>query len=224
MNGFDLDYSTTNCDDSDDVRDGVLQSSLSAHDPALMDFPSSYSFSHMLPHEGDLNLQSFDHPGQQQGDLDGRVSNVMLTYDSMPSTGVSMPMTLDAGNAFDYQVPTSYPATTMSLTTLLDQPQLHSVFSPFAQSMGAAGQYLQQPGTSQTYEDNYNTTTGSSGGYEDSDFSRPSDRSQMPMSRPSQRFPPYGQSSSSSSGSLHPVAIQPKRPAAVKGELYSSEN
>lgn len=214
MNGFDLDYSATNRDDEEDVRDGVLQSS-------LMDFPGSYAFSAMLPHDGDLNLPSFDRPGQQQGDLEGRLPNVMLTYDSIPSTGVSMPMSLDASNAFAFDVPTSYPSTTMGLSARLDQPQLQNVFSPFAQSMDPSGQYLQQPSAPQSRKDAYNTATGSSGSYEDSDFSRTSDRSQMSMSRPSQRFPQYGQQSSYRS--LQPVAIQPKKPAAVKGEFCVPE-
>lgn len=220
MDGFDLDYSDTNRNDAEDICDGVLQPSLSSHDPALMDFPNSFAFSAMLPHEGDLNMQSFDRSDQQQGHLEGRLSNVMLTYDSIPSTGVSMPMSLDAGNAFAFDVPTSYPTTTMGLPTQLDQSQLQNVFSPFAQSMAPTSQYLQQPSASQSRRDTYNNGTGSTGSYEDSDFSRASDRSQMPMSRPSQRFPQYGQASSNRS--LQPVAIQPKKPAAVKGEFFCS--
>lgn len=218
MNEFDLDYSATNRDDHEDVRNGVLQSSLSAHDPALMDLPSSYSFSAMLAHDGDLDLHSFGRPGQQQGDLEGRLSDVMLTYDSIPSTMVSMPMSVDAGNAFAYDVPASYPATAMELATQMNQSQLQSVFSPFAQSMAPVGQYLQQPSASQPREDTYNTATGSTGSYVDSNSSRASDRSQALISRSSQGLPQYGRPFSY--GSLQPVAIQPKKAAAVKGEYF----
>lgn len=217
LNGFDLNYPANDRDDSQDARDGVLQPSLSSHDPALMDFPNSYAFGAMLPDETDLPLQSFNRPDQQQGDLEGRLSSVMLTYDSIPSTVVSMPMSLDPASAFAYDVPTSYPATSLGLAAQLDQSQLHPSFSPFAQSMPPTGQYLQQQSAPQARKDSYNTASASTGSFEGSDFSRASDRSQVHASRANQRFQQYGQSASYRAP--QPVAIQPKRPVTVKGEL-----
>lgn len=218
MNGFDLDYPVSNRDDSQDARDDILQASFPSHDPALMDFPNSYAFNAMLPHEGDLPLQSFDRPAQQPGDLEGRLSNVMLTYDSIPSTGASMPMGLDTGSTFTYDVPTPYPATSMGLATP-DQSQLQPIFPPFAQPLPPTGQYLQpQQNPSQTRQDTYNTATGPMGSFENSDFSRAGDQSQVQTSRPSQRFPQYKQPASYRA--LQPVRIQPKRPVTVKGESF----
>lgn len=221
MNGFDFDYPPTTRDDAQDAGNGSMQSSLPNNGPTLIDFSNGYDFSSMLSADDELPLQSFDRSGQQQGDLEGRLSNVMLTYDSMPSTGASMPMSMDANSAFAFDGPSSYPATTMGLVTQLDQPQLQPTFPPFTQPLPLANQYMQQQDAPQshkgTYNNNNNYTAGSTGSYDDSDFSRASDRSQVPMSGPSQRFSQYGQPASSFRSS-QPVAIQPKKPVAVKGE------
>lgn len=215
MDSFNLDYSAANRDDCQDPRDGSLP-----HDPSLMGFSNNYAFSAMLPQD-DLSLPSFDRPPGAQGDLEGRLSNVMLTsYDSVPNTGVSMPMNLDAGSAFAYDVPTTYPATSMGLAPSMDRQHLHSAFSPFPQSLPHASQYLEQPSVPQAREESFNTGPNSTGSYEDSDFSRASERSQARVPRPIQERPrptQYGQPASYRAP--QPVAIQPKKPVAVKGEF-----
>lgn len=219
MNDFDFDYPATTRDDSQGAHDGSVQPSLATNDPSLIDFSHGYDFGSLLPQ--DLSLPSFDRPGQHRGDLEGRLSNVMLTYDSIPSTGAPMPMTVDPGSAF------AYPATSMGLLSQLDQPQLQSTF-PFTQSLSPANQYIQPQNPPQSREDPYNntnhnnnyTTSGSTGSYDDSDFSRASDRSQVPMPRPSQRILQYGQPASFPAS--QPVAIQPKKPV-VKGECCADK-
>lgn len=56
MDNFDFEYAAAaRDDDSQDARDGHLQSSLSTHDPSLMGYPNnhvaSYSFADMLPQD-----------------------------------------------------------------------------------------------------------------------------------------------------------------------------
>jgi pre-rRNA-processing protein SRD1 len=242
MNNFDLEYSAaTHDDDSPDAREGVssqLRSSLS--DPSLMGYPNShvasYPFADMLPQDFDSTLQSFDQNPRAQGELEGRLSNVMLAYDA-PTTGVSMTMGLDSSGAFAFDIPTTYPATTLDLVPSMDDSQLQSAFS-FHQSMSQEGQYMSQqqapaPPPQQARRDPYNghatnTTTTSTETFEDSDFSRNSDRSQPLNLGPvqeSRRFPSYGQTQQTGPAPYRgsqPVAIQPKKPiAAVKGELPS---
>jgi pre-rRNA-processing protein SRD1 len=242
MNNFDLEYSAATRDnDSPDAREGVpshLPSSLS--DPSLMAYANSqvtttYPFADMLPQDFDQTLQSFDQIPRAQGELEGRLSNVMLAYDA-PTSGVSMTMGFDSSGAFAYDIPTTYPASTMSLIPSLDDSQLQSAFS-FHQSVSQAGQYMSQqqqpPPPQQARRDPYNgyatnATTTSTETFEDSGFSRASDRSQQlnlqPPVRESQRFPPYGQTQQTGPAPYRgsqPVAIQPKKPiAAVKGELF----
>lgn len=236
MNNFDLEYSAvTRDDDSPDVREGShLRSSLS--DPSLMGYPNShvasYPFADMLPQDFDTTLHPFDQTPRAQGELEGRLSNVMLAYDA-PTTGVSMTMGLDSSSAFAYDIPTTYPVSTMSLVPSMDDSQLQSAFS-FHQSLSQAGQYMSQqqaPPPQPARRDPYNghannTTTTSTETFDDSDFSLASDRSQQLNLRSvqeSQRFPPYGQTQQTGPASYRgsqPVAIQPKKPiAAVKGEL-----
>ncbi|KAJ6153817.1 White collar 1 protein [Penicillium chermesinum] len=88
----------------------------------------------MLPQDGDLTLANFDRIPPSQPELEGHLSDVMLNYESVPSSGVSMPLSLDATNAF--YVPTTYPAAPMGHAPSLDQTQLHldipSVSATFA--------------------------------------------------------------------------------------------
>jgi pre-rRNA-processing protein SRD1 len=217
MDGFSLDYSGSR-DDSQVQRDG--DTSQIPLDPSLMGFANNYAFNAMLPQDCDLPLQSFDRPGPP-GDLEGRLSNVMLTYDTGPSGGVSLPMNLDAGSAFTFDAPTTYPAISLGLTPSLDHSQLHN-FSPFLQSLPQAGQYLQQQSAPQARKDIYNTGnktgTNSTGSFEDSDFLRASGRSQ-PVQWPvqEQRYPQYGQPTPYRAA--QPVAIKPKKPVIAKGKF-----
>src|SRR3954466_10902827 len=101
---FNLDYGPDESQDSG--------GSQPLHDPSYMAFPAhvdNYAFSAMLPQDVNLPVQSFERPPQ---DLEGRMSNVMLAYDSMPNP-VSMPTNLDPNSAYAYSIPTTYPATSM---------------------------------------------------------------------------------------------------------------
>jgi pre-rRNA-processing protein SRD1 len=224
---FNIDY------DRDDSGDSGGSQPL--HDPSYMTFPSqvgNYAFSAMLPQDANIPLQSFERPPQ---DLEGRMSNVMLTYDTMPNT-VSMPTNLDPNNAFAYNIPATYPATTMGLTQM-EQPQFQSAYQPFPPSMPVsfyphAHSHVPQPqpqSASLARKEPYDTSTDSTANFEDSDFSgQTSDRSHVQMQqqprpqRPPQerRLQPAGPYRAS-----QPVAIQPKKSVPAKGTLciwYSS--
>lgn len=238
MNSFNLDYSGAHRDESQDPRDGGsshLQSSLAAHDPSLMGFPNShvgdYPFGAMLPQHGDLGLQTFDRPPGQQEDHEGRLSGVMLTYDSANS-GVSMPLNLDGSGAFAYDAPATYPASSMGLAPPMDHTALHSGFHPFPQSLPhAPGHYLQQPSAPsqiQPRKDHQpypildpNTT----GNFANSGVSRAAERSQQQVPRPiqeQQRIPQPAQPAPYRAS--QPVAIQPKKkPATTKGKCRALE-
>ncbi|KAJ5152886.1 White collar 1 protein [Penicillium canariense] len=248
LNSFDLDYGAAR-DDAQDPRDEVathLQSSLSSNEPSLMGFANSvgnYPFGATLHQDSDLALQSFDQTPRAQGELEGRLSNVMLAYD-VPTTGVSMSMPVDAGGAFAYDIPTTYPANSMGLVPPTDHGQLYPTYSPFHQSIPQGGQYLQQQHQQQQppsslggppprpqpqggpYDgsnNSSNTAANSTGSFEDSDFSRASDRSQqVPIQQPPherQQFPRYGPAQSAAPyRPSQPVAIQPKKPVAAARE------
>ncbi|KAJ6111637.1 White collar 1 protein [Penicillium sp. IBT 18751x] len=184
------------------------------HDPSLMNFGNSYAFNTLLPQNDDLSLPSFDRTGPQ-ADLEGRLSNVMLTYDTDPSGGVSLPLSLDGVNAFAFDAPTTYPATSMGLAPALDHSHLHN-FSPFMQSLPQAGQYLQQPNVLTTHKDTYKTGPNSTGSLEDTDFERAREPSQASAQRTTQEqhFPQYTQQAPYRAP--QPVAIQPKKPTVIK--------
>jgi pre-rRNA-processing protein SRD1 len=178
-----------------------------------LDFNDNYGFGDIMPEQGLPPV-----------DLEGRLSNVMLTYDSMPSTGVSMPMSMDAGHSFAYD---SYP-TTVGMPPQLDQAQLLPAFTPFSQGIQPqVGQYTVQPGAAgppQRRNELYNDGNNSSGSnLDDSDFSRSSDRSQAQphtshRAQQARQPRPLQPSSSAPYRPLQPVAIQPKKPPAIKGE------
>lgn len=225
MDQFNLDF--TSRDDSQEEGGVSLAQSLS-QDP-LMVFPNTsgnYGYGAMLSQDANIPLNAYGHPGPQ-GDLEGRLSNVMLAYDS---TNPAMQMGLDP-NAFNY-VPTTYPATSMGLAPI-DQPQLHPSYSPF-QPLPPHSQYLPPPPPQQPQQlphqqpqpqaqqqqppsvppppnETYNGVgTHSSGSFGGSNFSRTSDQSQV---RPRtvqerQRQPPYVQSTLRP---LQPLAMQPKK-------------
>lgn len=219
MDGFGLDYG---CNGSHDEVP-ALEQSLS-QDPALMGFSDShvanYDFSAMLHQDSDLALANFDRiPGTQAG-LEGRLSNVMLNYDSVPSSGASMSLSLDNSNAFTY-APTTYPAASMSLAPPIDQSQLHPTFSPFSQPLPPAAPYLQQQPTLAARNEQYNSASSTTRS-EDSGFSRASERSQAPARQSVQeraRQPPFGPPSSLRGS--QPVAIQPKKPVVAKGKSFA---
>lgn len=224
MDQFNLDF--TSRDDSQEEGGVSLPQSL-PQDP-LMAFPNpsgNYGYGAMLSQDANIPLNAYGRPGPQ-GDLEGRLSNVMLAYDT---TNPAMQMSLDP-NAFNY-VPTTYPATSMGLAPI-DQPQLHPSYSPF-QPLPPHPQYLpspppqqhpqaqqqqiqqlqpQQPPNVLPRNEPYNSAgTNSSGSFGDSDFSRASDQSQVRPRTVQERVrqPPYGQSTLRP---LQPLAIQPKKP------------
>ncbi|KAI2786712.1 White collar 1 protein [Penicillium oxalicum] len=232
MNNFELEYSAAAPEnDSPDTSDGALHSSLSSSDPSLMGFPNghvaNYPFAEMLSQDFDPSLQSFDQIPRSQGEIEGRLSSVMLGYDP-PTTGVSMPISLDSNGAFAYDIPTTYPSTTMGLVPTMDESQIQSAF-PFHSSLSQQNQYLssqQQVPLPELYNGHTSTTTNSTESLEDSDFSRASERSQQLSLQHSiqdtQRYTPYppSQQTISSYRLSQPIAIQPKKPiAAVKEDL-----
>ncbi|KAJ5624675.1 hypothetical protein N7510_000984 [Penicillium lagena] len=188
------------------------EESLPPQDQSYLGFNDNYAFGGIMPEQG-----------LPPADLEGRLSNVMLTYDSMPSTGVSMPMSMDAGNSFAYD---SYPNTTAGMPPQLDQAQLLPTFTPFSQGIQPqTSQYTLQPGAAgppQRRNEPYNDGNNSSGSnLEDSDFSRSSDRSQgQPhasyRSQQGRQQRTLQSHSSAPYRPLQPVAIQPKKPHAIK--------
>jgi pre-rRNA-processing protein SRD1 len=189
MDNYNLQY--------DDEQD---PSSLPAE--SYLGFPGqvgNYAYGAMLPQDAALPPQNFER--SQPPDLEGRLSNVMLTYNP---TGVSMPMNIDPTNAFAYDAQ-AYPPTTMGM------PQFQSAYAPFQPSV---------PGYAQptpARKEPYDTSTDSTVNFEDSDFSaRNSDRSQVPPRAPRrvEKLQPAPRPS-------QPVAIQPKKPALALGMLHA---
>lgn len=218
LDDFHLNYNRNGSQDSDEVPH--LPQSL-ADDPALIDFPDShvanYDFS-MLPHQNDISL-GFDRIPDTQVDLEGRLSNVMLSYDSVPSSAVSMPLSLDAANAFSFAPTTTFPATSMGIAPTIDNSQIHASFSPFSQHLPPTTQYTQQSQTPLAHREP-NNSASSTTSVEDSDFSRSTEQAQFPARQTAQeraRQPPFGPSTSLRGP--QPVAIQPKKPVVAKGKL-----
>ncbi|KAJ5219823.1 White collar 1 protein [Penicillium chermesinum] len=199
-------------------RDDVLQPSLS-QDAALMGFPDSHVANYdfpMLPQDGDLTLANFDRIPPSQPELEGHLSDVMLNYESVPSSGVSMPLSLDATNAF--YVPTTYPAAPMGHAPSLDQTQLHSTYPQFQPHLPA--QYLQQQRQQPPLralparKELYTSGNSSTASLDDLDFSRPSERSPA-LARPLVQGRARPQPSPLRA--TQPVAIQPKKPPPAQG-------
>lgn len=228
--GFDF---TTREDDQDA---GGVSLPPSMHQDPLVSFANTvqpYPFGTMMPQDGDLSLQSLDRHSGAPPNLEGRLNNVMLAYDP---NSTSLQMGLDVNYPY---APTTYPTTSMGMNPI-DQSQLHPSYSPFA-SLPPQQQYLppqhqsQQPQQQQQQQqqqptqpqpqprnvppnlDPYNTSTNSTGSFDDSDLSRAGDKSQPRGSRTMQeraRQPPY--EPPATYRPLQPVAIQPKKPTLVK--------
>ncbi|KAJ6009765.1 hypothetical protein N7499_004835 [Penicillium canescens] len=197
-------------------------------DPSYMAFPThvgNYAFSAMLPQDANLPVQSFERPPQ---DLEGRMSNVMLTYDSMPNP-VSMPTSLDPNSAYTYSIPTTYPATSMGLTQL-EQSQFQPAYQSFPQSMPVSyypqtHSQLPQPhpqAAPLARKEPHDTSTDATANFDDPDFSgQMSDRSQLQMQPRPHRPPPQERRLQPASPyrASQPVAIQPKKPVPAKGVI-----
>ncbi|KAJ5726446.1 uncharacterized protein N7483_007803 [Penicillium malachiteum] len=225
MDHFNFDYPPTSQDDS---QDGGVSLPPSLSQDAMIGFPNTvgnFGFTgSMLPQDGGISLHGFEPPATQN-ELEGRLNNVILAYDT--SNQASLQMGLDP-NGFSY-VPTTYPATSLGMSPI-DQTQLQASYPDFnTLPPQAQTRYLQQPQPQQQQQppqahnvpalrqDPY-TTTNSTGSFEDSDFSRTSDRSKAstissrpPQDRARPRQPPYAPPFRH-----QPVAIQPKKPALVK--------
>ncbi|KAJ5780909.1 hypothetical protein N7457_006069 [Penicillium paradoxum] len=183
-------------------------------DPSYMTFPHNYGFGAMLPQDADLPLQNFD----RQPGLEGRMSNVMLTYEGIPTSGVSMPVSLDPTNAFAYNATYS----TMGVPPQMDHSQFQSTY-PYSSSMSIPRYSQHAP---PVRKEPYDTSTESTANFEDSDFSgRMSDRSyaqtQAPAQPPAPAPPPERrlQPASQPYRPLQPVPIQPKKPVTAKDDL-----
>ncbi|CAG7998087.1 unnamed protein product [Penicillium nalgiovense] len=164
MNNFSLEY------------DDEYQLTSQAPNYSYTTFPNqgSYAFSAMLPQDADLPLQNFAR--SQPSDLDGQRSNDMLTYDGIPISGISMPMNMNATNAYTYDIPATYPAITVGMPPQMDHSQFQSTYPPFPYAM-AVPHYSQL--APPAFSGPYNMSTGSTANFEDSDFSgRTSDWSQ----------------------------------------------
>jgi pre-rRNA-processing protein SRD1 len=202
--------------------------------PSYMTFPThvgNYAFSTMLPQDANLPVQSFERPPQN---LEGRMSNVMLAYDSMPDP-VSMPTTLDPNSAYTYSIPTTYPATSMGLTQL-EQSQFQPAYQSFPQSMPVSyypqtHSQLPQPHPQPAplaRKEPHDTSADATANFDEPDFSgQMNDRSQLQMQPRPHRPPPQERRLQPASPyrASQPVAIQPKKPVPAKGELcarYSS--
>lgn len=217
---LDLQFSVSNPDDGQDSQTGgsrpLQQAPSSAHHPSYLGF-DNYPFT-MMPQGDGLQLQSFGRPTAPP-DLEGQMSNVMLAYNPNSSTGASMPVNLDASNAFAYDE-----ATSMGVASQIVQSQFHPAFSTFPPTMPQhIAQYAQHSapgGPPPGRKEPYNTSDNSLGSLEGSDFSCASDRSQMPP-RATQQTQDRLQASGpgASYHAPHPVAIQPKKPSAAKSEL-----
>lgn len=207
MNNFNLEY-----DDEHQVP--------SHPDPSYTTFPNqgNYAFSAMLPQDADLPLQNLAR--SQPSDLEGPRSNVMLTYDGIPTSGISMPMNMNATNAYTYDIPTTYPTTTMGIHPQMDHSQFQSTYPPYPHSM-TVPHYSQQLAPPARME-RYDTSTDSTANFEDSDFSgRTSDwsQAQAQVQRAQQQPPERRLPAAQPYRPSQPVAIQPKKPVAAKGEL-----
>ncbi|KAK4869746.1 hypothetical protein LT330_005470 [Penicillium expansum] len=212
MNTFNLEY------------DEEHQDSSQPPNPSYTTFSNgNYAFGTMLPQNTDLPLQNFARA--QPSDLQGPRSNIMLTYDGVPTSGISMPMNMNATNAYTYDVSATYPATTMGMPPQMDHSQFQSTYPPFAPSMTIP--HYSQPAHPARNEP-YDITTDSTANFEDSDFSgRTSDWSQAQAQaqaqvqvqrvqrQPPERRLPSGQPYRAS----QPVAIQPKKPVAAKEDF-----
>ena len=181
----------------------------------------NYAFGAMLSQDADLPLQNFAR--SQPSDLEEPRSNAMFTYDGLSTSGISMPMNMNATNAYTYNMPTTYSATTMGMPLQMDHSQFQSTYPLFPPSM-TIPHYPQtaHPARNELYD----TTTNSTANSEDSDISgRTSVRShaqvqvqvqaQRAQRQPLERRLPTSQPYRGS----QPVAIQPKKPVATKGEL-----
>ncbi|KAJ5425527.1 hypothetical protein N7465_000597 [Penicillium sp. CMV-2018d] len=204
MNNFNWEY--------DDEQGSHLQN------PSYTTFlnQGNYAFSAMLPQNADLPLQNFarSHPS----DLEEPRSNAMLTYDGLSTSGISMPMNMNATNAYTYNIPTIYSATTMGMPPQMDHSQFQSAYPLFPPSMTI--RHYPQP-ASPARNELYDTTPDSTANFENSDFpARTSDWShaqaqvqvQRAQRQPLERRLPTGQPYRAS----QPVAIQPKKPVATK--------
>ncbi|KAJ6115097.1 White collar 1 protein [Penicillium sp. IBT 16267x] len=228
MDQFNLNF--TSRDDSQE-EGGVSLPEFLSQDP-LMVFPDSsgnYGYATMLSQDANMSLNAYG-PSDPPVNLEGRLSNVMLAYDT---ANPAMQMGLDP-NAINY-VPTTYPATSMGLAPI-DQPQLQPSFSPF-QPLPPHPQFLQQPPPPQQHQqpqqqqhqqqppsvppprnELYNNAgTNSSGSFGDSDFSRASDKSQAGPRTVQERArqPAYV---APTLRPLQPLAIQPKKPVQTKDQ------
>ncbi|OQE16925.1 hypothetical protein PENFLA_c026G07214 [Penicillium flavigenum] len=207
MNSFSLEY------------DDEYQLTSQAPNHSYTTFPNqgSYAFSAMLPQDADLPLQNFAR--SQPSDLDGQRSNVMLTYDAMPTSGISMPMNMNATNAYTYDIPATYPATTVGMPPQMDHSQFQTTYPLFPNAM-AVPYYSQL--SPPAFSGPYNMSTDLTANFEDSNFpGRTSDWSQAQVRvqvqrahrQPPERRLPTGQPYRA----LQPVAIQPKKPVAATG-------
>ncbi|CAG8905153.1 unnamed protein product [Penicillium egyptiacum] len=188
------------------------------HSYTTFPYQGSYAFSAMLPQDADLPLQNFAR--SQPSDLEGPRSNVMLTYDGIPTSAISMSMNMNATNSYTYDIPATYSATTMGIPPQMDHSQFQSTYPTFPHSMMVP--HYSQPAPP-ACSGPYDTSADSTANFENSDFGgRTSDWSQAQVQvqvqpEPAQRQPPERRLPAGKPyRASQPVAIQPKKPVAAK--------
>ncbi|KAJ5520606.1 PAS fold-3, partial [Penicillium fimorum] len=196
MDNFTLEY--------DDEQGPSSQPSNPSYLPAFSN--GNYAFGAMLPQGADLPLQNFARP--QPSDLEQ--TNVMPTY-GIPTSGISMPLNMDT-NTYAYDIPTTYPTTTIEMPPHIDHSQFQPTYPPFSMTVPRYSQQLALPARKELYD-----PTDSTANFGDSDFSgRTSDWShvhpQVQVQR-AQRQPPQSYRVS------QPVPIQPKKPMTAKNGI-----
>lgn len=98
-------------------------SQLDANDLSQYTLDSPQEQSSMMTADDDLQLEAF-RDSLQGGDLDSRLSNIMLTYDSLPTPMQQMTMSLDPPSTFAYDIAATYTPSSTGVDTSLDQARV----------------------------------------------------------------------------------------------------
>ncbi|KAJ5816877.1 hypothetical protein N7447_009110 [Penicillium robsamsonii] len=203
-----MDHFTLEFDD----EQGPSQPSNPSYLPAFSN--GNYAFGAMLPQDADLPLQNFAR--SQPSDLER--TNVIPTY-GIPSSGISMPLNMDATDAYAYDIPTTYLATTIGMPPHIDHSQIQPTYPSFpSMTVPRYSQQLAPPARKELYD-----STDSTANFEDSDFSdRTSDWShlhpQVQVQR-AQQQPPERRLPAQPYRVSQPVPIQPKKPVTAKKDI-----
>ncbi|XHG09217.1 hypothetical protein AWENTII_012293 [Aspergillus wentii] len=204
-----------------------------SHEPTMLSSSASGSVLPVSSHADELHLQVSAPMGA--GDPQARMVSDVMSYDPLSGVGTSMPMGMDAGNAFAYQVSSAYPpSTTAGLEHNLHRRQHTSIQSQtLSLDHSTYSNLPAQPPFQDTYWPPHHTPHGFTIHSETANKPSSSEythsvppQNQGGMQRQPQDPQSFPQSyaSAPSQRSLQPRAIQPKRPSLVKGTSSSSNN